>query len=262
MKALRITLLQTPLIWEDIQANLQAFEARIGKISDHTDLIVLPEMFTTGFTMNTAEMAQPMDGGAVAWIRSTAAAAKASVAGSMIIREKDACYNRLIYAHPDGKPEYYDKRHLFRMAEEHHYFSAGQEKVIVEEQGWKINLQVCYDLRFPVWSRNSYVKSGEEVKAAYDVLIYVANWPEARINAWDILLQARAIENQCYVIGVNRVGKDGKGIFYNGHSRVIDPKGNVLAALNEGEEDIRTVSLDYDELAAFREKFPVGLDAD
>ena len=262
MNDLFVTLIQSPLSWEKIPENIHTFENKIDSIKESTDLIVLPEMFTTGFTMNSTTVAEKMNGTAVAWMQKMAASKQASIAGSLVIQEEENYYNRLIYANSNGNLQHYDKRHLFRMADEHLSFSPGNEKQIVDEKGWKINLQICYDLRFPVWSRNHYSKKNGEAVAAYDVMIYVANWPAARINAWDSLLKARAIENQCYVIGVNRVGTDGKGISYNGHSCVIDPKGNHLFEVDEDSEQITTVRMSWGELESFRKKFPVGLDAD
>jgi predicted amidohydrolase len=250
------------LNWEKVDLNLKHIDKLLQGLSPSTHLTVLPEMFSTGFSMRV-ELAETMEGKTVSWLKEAAARYNTCIAGSAIISDKGEVYNRLLFAYPDGRIDWYDKRHLFRMANEHDYFAAGNSKLIVNCHGWKINLQVCYDLRFPVWSRNTYhFDENKKLVAAYDAMIYVANWPAVRISAWDVLLQARAIENQSYVIGVNRVGTDGNGIEYNGHSVVIDPKGMVALQAKEGEETLKRVTLSYKELSDFRRKFPVGLDAD
>jgi predicted amidohydrolase len=257
MENLHLTLIQSSLHWENPVANLAMFEEKIWQIKESTDLIVLPEMFTTGFTMNAAALAEPMNLTTFKWLKQQAAQTGAVVTGSYIVKEKEQFYNRLIWMRPDGSFEVYDKRHLFRMAEEHQIYSAGNKKIIPVLKGWRICPLICYDLRFPVWSRNT--ANGQEM--AYDCLIYVANWPQARSHAWSTLLQARAIENLSYVVGANRVGADGKDIPYSGNSAVINPKGEVL--FHEAEKEcIQSVILDAAELTAFREKFPAYLDAD
>ena len=253
MQNLKITIIQSDLHWENVGANLSMFEEKIWKIREQTDIIVLPEMFTTGFTMNAPALAEPMNLTAFKWMKQQSAQTKAVVTGSLIIKEKDRYFNRLIWMQPDGKFFTYDKRHLFRMAEEHLVYSPGMEKLLVEWKGWKIRPLVCYDLRFPVWSRNR--------KNEYDLLIYVANWPEARRLPWKSLLQARAIENLSYVVGINRIGKDGKEIAYCGESSIISPKGEVLWQ-KEGTEEIVTYELSKKELDSFRAKFPADMDAD
>ena len=253
MQDLSITFIQSDLHWENPAANLAMFEEKIWQIKNPTDLIILPEMFTTGFTMNAANVAEHMNMNAFKWMKQMAAQTKAVVTGSVIIKEKDQYYNRLIWMQPDGNFVVYDKRHLFRMAEENQVYTGGNSKVICELKGWKILPLVCYDLRFPVWSRN---KNNE-----YDLLIYVANWPEARRLPWNTLLQARAIENLSYVAGVNRVGEDGKGISYSGDSTVISPKGEILYH-SKDKEEIHTQILNLEALKNFREKFPAYLDAD
>lgn len=258
MQDLRISLIQTPLYWQDAQANLGMLEEKLWQITEETDLIILPEMFTTGFTMNAPEVAEVMHLNAFRWMRQMASQKKAVITGSVVIREGSSYYNRLIWMRPDGTYETYDKRHLFRMADEHQTYSAGQEKLICEVKGWKVCPLICYDLRFPVWSRNTADEQGE---MAYDLLLYVANWPAARVGAWDILLQARAVENLCYTAGVNRVGEDGNGIAYAGHSALYGPKGDVVCDLQE-EESHETVRLSGEALLAYRKKFPAYMDAD
>jgi omega-amidase len=253
MQDLRVTIIQSSLHWENVGANLAMFEEKIWQIKGQTDVIVLPEMFTTGFTMNAVALAEPMNFTTFKWLKQQAAQTEAVVTGSFIVKEKNLFYNRLIWMQPDGNYFIYDKRHLFRMAEEHFVFAPGTEKLIVEWKGWKICPLICYDLRFPVWSRNK--------KNEYDVLIYVANWPEARKSPWKSLLQARAIENLSYVIGVNRVGQDGKEIVYHGGSGIVNPKGEWVLEHSSAEE-MYTYSLNKAELDSFRAKFPADLDSD
>lgn len=253
--SLKVTLIQSNLVWEDITKNLEMFSGKLTSIGK-TDIIILPEMFTTGFTMNAANLAETEDGGTIAWLKKSAKQYKSAIVGSIIYtNENGKFFNRLIWAFPNGEIKTYDKRHLFRMAEEHHTFSAGNSKLIVEYKGWKICPLICYDLRFPVWSRNNKANS-------YDCLIYIANWPAVRKEAWSKLLLARAIENQVYVIGVNRIGEDGKGILYAGNSIVVNPKGEEILVTKEYEEEISSCKLSLEELHSFREKFPVGEDAD
>lgn len=268
---LTITLVQTQLFWEDKQANLKMFEEKISSISCRTEIIVIPEMFSTGFTMNAKAMAETMAGPSVEWMKRVAAQNKVIITGSLIIKEEndegvEACYNRLIWMLPNGQYGIYDKRHLFAYASEDDHYTAGAKRLIASVKNWKINLQVCYDLRFPVWARQTpglAPSSGEEIPPTpeYDVLIYVANWPERRSHAWKTLLQARAIENQCYVIGVNRVGNDGNGIYHSGDSMVVDPLGEVLYHKKD-DEDIYTITLEKGHLNTIREKFPFLRDAD
>jgi predicted amidohydrolase len=255
---IKVTVIQSDLHWENPEENCKMFGAQIGGLEEETDIIVLPEMFNTGFSMESEKLAETMDGETVAWMKTTAQKANAVIVGSLIIKEHDNYYNRLIWAQPDGDYYTYDKRHLFRMAEEHEHFSAGQKRLIVNYKGWRICPLICYDLRFPVWSRNV----DESGNTAYDCLIYIANWPEARKTPWSKLLEARAIENQSYVVGVNRVGKDGKDISYSGNSALIDPKGESIDSIQEKETVIQTINLSLDELNDFRAKFPVSLDAD
>ena len=271
---LKITIIQSELHWENAAKNLAMFTDKIASITETTDVIVLPEMFTTGFTMNAKPLAETMNGNTVAWMKEQAKIKNAAVVGSLIITENNLYFNRLIWAQPDGKISFYNKRHLFRMANEHETYSAGNSRIIVEYKGWKICPLICYDLRFPVWSRNKPIPNPSQRAGslssltshhsppAFDLLIYVANWPEARKEPWCKLLEARAIENQVYVVGVNRVGKDGKDIPYSGNSAVINPKGNIISNILEHQNCIQTIELNRQELEDFREKFPVGLDGD
>lgn len=263
-KDLRITLVQTSLVWENKEENLQRFDRLLQ--SDHlkgkTDLIVLPEMFTTGFTMNAHVVAETMDDKTVAWMQKKASELDAVITGSVVIKENERYFNRLLWVTPSGEVGRYDKRHLFTMADEHHYFSAGIERRIFSLKGWRILPLICYDLRFPAWSRNVDFKPTTNDYAFYDVLMYVANWPEVRRDPWQKLLLARAIENQAYVVGVNRIGNDEKGIHYAGDSALIAPYGSYQMQCRAYEEHVTTTVLKYDELAAFRKKFPVLNDAD
>ena len=257
---LTISLIQTELHWENKEKNLQHFDEKIDAIGI-TDLILLPEMFNTGFSMNSAALYESLEGRTLEWMRKKAAEKSAVVSGSLIIKEDGKYYNRLIWMRADGSFEKYDKKHLFRMAMEHNSFSPGDKRLIVDHKGWKIFPQICYDLRFPVYSRNRYRIDGDQIEAEYDLSFYIANWPASRVNAWSTLLKSRAIENQSYVIGVNRNGEDGNGISYNGQSAVVDAKGNCIAEARESE-GIITTTLDKEELKNYREKFPVGMDRD
>lgn len=259
MQDLKITLIQSDIHWHNIEANLMMFEEKISQISDPTDLILLPEMFNTGFTMSVEQMSETMDDRTFQWMKRLSAQTNSLLIGSLIIEDEGRYFNRLIWMEPDGTFDFYDKRHLFRMADEEKYYSSGKKILIKEWKGWKICPLICYDLRFPVWSRNKADQSNGKMN--YDLNLFIANWPAARSNAWDVLLKARAVENLCYTAGLNRVGKDGKDIEYNGHSAVIDPKGDYIF-YNENEEIIQTVTLDYDNLQSYRKKFPAYLDAD
>lgn len=250
---LKVTIFQAYLFWENVEKNLQNIALRLsGGVREKTDLIVLPEMFNTGFTMRT-ELAEEMDGKTMEWIKKTAANYDCVVTGSLMIKENGHCYNRMVWVKPDGTYQYYDKHHLFGLGDEDKYFSAGKEPVIVELKGWKIRLAICYDLRFPVWLRNK--------KDAYDILLLVASWPDKRSSHWRTLIHARAIENQSYVIGVNRVGHDGNQIYHSGHSMCIDPLGNTVYYKPE-DEDLYTFSINYTELEKVRRQFPFLKDAD
>lgn len=262
---MNVTLIQTHLHWEDIEMNLQHFDKLIASLSSPTNLIVLPEMFTTGFTMKPEKNAEENLGIGFEFMKKMAQQKNAVITGSIATKENAYYYNRLYWVEPNGTNDAYDKRHLFRMAKEDEHYTAGTKKIIKEINGWKICPLICYDLRFPVWSRNRFTK--DEVgstngKWDYDVLIYVANWPEVRNYAWKQLLIARAIENQCYVIGVNRIGKDGNDFAHSGDSMVINPRGEIISKTKANEESVEMVKLDKDYLDEFRKTFPVGLDSD
>lgn len=259
MEHLTITLIQSDLHWQNAEANLAMFEEKIWQISEKTDLIILPEMFTTGFTMEAEKLAEPMNFRTFRWMRQMAGQTKAAICGSFIVKEDGQHYNRLFWMKPDGDYTTYDKRHLFRMAKEHEHYSSGEKKIIENVKGWKICPLICYDLRFPVWSRN--LPDNSESKMNYDLAIYIANWPASRSDAWDTLLKARAIENLCYTVGVNRVGIDGMDIAYNGHSAVVGPKGDNIY-IGEDNDEIVTITLNPEELLNLREKFPAFMDAD
>ena len=247
---LKITLLQTDTVWEEKTTNL----LRIGKMIENcgvTDIILLPEMFTTGFTMKVESMAETMDGPAVNWMKEKSRISGSVIAGSLIIIESERYFNRFVWVEPDGKIVFYDKRHLFSIGDEDLYYTPGEERITVEYKGWRIRLLICYDLRFPVWSRNH---------DGYDLVIYTANWPAARNHVWKNLLITRALENQSYCIGTNRVGKDGMGIRYRGDSGCIDARGNA-EWLGENET-MRTFFLSRGELDEFRKKFPLLKDRD
>lgn len=253
MQDLRVSLVQSMLHWEDAEANRAMFAQRLAPLAGNTDLVVLPEMFTTGFTMHSHDLAERMDGGTVDWMRSQAARLNAAIYGSAIIEEGGRYFNRGLFVTPEGATTAYDKRHLFRMAGEDEHYAAGGDRVVVQWRGWRLLLQVCYDLRFPAFSRS---------RNDVDALLYVANWPEPRRLAWSSLLVARAIENLSYVVGVNRVGMDGKGIHYTGDSVVVEPRGTTIATIGPGTEGLATVTLDATALQEFRAKFPAHLDAD
>jgi len=253
MQDLRVTLVQTMLHWEDAAANRAMFGVKLAALKGTTDLVVLPEMFTTGFSMRSKELAETMDGPTVSWMREQAKALDAALYGSVIITENGNYFNRGLFVEASGKVTVYDKRHLFRFATEDEHYSPGTRRAVVQWRGWRLLLQVCFDLRFPVFSRN---------RNDYDAILYVANWPEARRYPWSQLLIARAIENQCYVAGLNRVGMDAKGIHYSGDSVVIDPRGAAIAQVEPSTEGMATVTLDRASLEDFRQKFPVGKDAD
>jgi predicted amidohydrolase len=283
MSTLTITTIQSNLHWEDKTANLQMFEEKIRGLQQRTEVVVLPEMFSTGFSMQP----EKLDGPAVSWMKKLSAERKIILTGSLIIEEEGHFYNRLVWMLPNGQYGYYDKRHLFGYAHEDKHYAPGSKRLIASVKGWKINLLVCYDLRFPVWSRQKPAASSladlvasemeahdvpvappqetgssvTELSPEYDVLIYVANWPERRNHAWKTLLQARAIENQCYVVGVNRVGTDGNGLYHSGDSMIIDALGTVIYT-KANEEDVFTTTLQKDLLEEVRNKLPFLKDAD
>jgi predicted amidohydrolase len=250
---LRVTIIQTQLHWQDAEKNRAMFSEKLNAAAPQTDLVVLPEMFTTGFSMDAAALAEGAEGPTLTWMQQQAQKHQAVLTGSVIIEEGDNFYNRLYWVRPDGSYAIYNKKHLFRMAKEHHTYAAGKEKLVVELKGWNICPLVCYDLRFPVWSRN--------VGNSYDLLLYVANWPQVRSLAWRTLLQARAIENIAYVVAVNRVGTDGNHHPYSGDSAIIHPKGHHLLETTHAE-GIHTLTLSKQELTDFREAFPAHMDAD
>jgi len=256
MNTLSVTLIQSNLYWENKAANLQQFEEKIASIRQPAQVVVLPEMFSTGFSMKPAELAETMDGPTVQWMKRIAAQHKIILTGSLIIEADQQYYNRLLWVLPNGTVGIYDKRHRFAFAGEDRFYTAGNKRLITSVNGWKFNLQICYDLRFPVWARQQTTDMPE-----FDVLLYVANWPERRSHAWKSLLIARAIENQCYVIGVNRVGKDGNDIEHSGDSMLVDPLGEVLFT-EAGKEFISTHLLDKEKLTEVRSRFPFWKDAD
>jgi omega-amidase len=248
---LKITLVQHDPLWRSVSANLERLSQKIEAVKEQTDLILLPEMFSTGFDMHPEIMAEKMDGSAVHWMQKYAQEKNTAIAGSLIINDKGRYFNRFIFVHPSGNLVHYDKKHLFHFAGEDRVYTPGTNRLLFEYKGWKISPFICYDLRFPVWSRNT---------ENYDVALYVANWPKTRIAAWNVLLKARAIENQSYCVGVNRVGTDGNGHEYNGHSQVIDPLGAVLQ--RSEIEEVFTVTLDKKNLKHIRQSFPFLKDRD
>lgn len=251
---IRISLIQTDIAWENKAENLRRTEEKLSRLSGRSDLAVLPEMFSTGFSMRSDLLAEICAGPTLSKLKEWSHRYDLALAGSLIASVNGKFYNRAFFLTPDGEDYYYDKKHLFRMGDEPNHFDAGSGYEIIRYKGWNIRLSVCYDLRFPVWLRNA----GNE----YDLLIVVANWPEARRIAWETLLCARAIENQSYVCGVNRVGVDGNGFPHSGQSLLFDAKGSCLAAFDAHEEGVKTVEIDLDALRSFRRKFPVWKDAD
>ena len=249
---MKIALIQSDLYWEDASANRKNFESKINQIDSEVNLVVLPEMFSTGFTMNASEVAETMQGETVLWMQSMAEQKQLAIVGSLIIAEEGKYYNRMLFVFPNGAIQQYDKRHLFSLAGEHKYYEAGTQKVIVEYLDWKICLQICYDLRFPVFARNT---------ENYDLLLYVANWPKVRTNAWDALLKARAIENLSYVVAVNRVGLDANEYEHIGHSQVIDFLGNPVLDPQE-KEGIFIVEVDKKPMLETRKKLDFLSDRD
>jgi predicted amidohydrolase len=250
---LNVSILQTDLFWEDKTNNLDLFTKKINELPTNTEFVILPEMFTTGFTMNPEKLAEDMEGPSVQWMKQTANEHNIVLSGSLSIESNGSYFNRSITAFPDGRLFTYDKRHLFRMGEENKHYTGGEKRMVFTYKNWRIFPLICYDLRFPVWSRN---------QNDYDLVFYVANWPEPRRHVWKNLLVARALENQVYVIGVNRIGSDGKGLSYSGDSMVVDPKGRIISSTEAYEDNTETVALSLTELNNFREKFPVGKDAD
>ncbi len=258
MQNLRVSLVQGATRWHDPAGNRDYYGALIAPLAGQSDLVVLPETFTSGFSNEAIHNAEGMDGPTVAWLREQAKSLNAAVTGSVQLRVGDGVFNRLLFGTPDGSVQHYDKRHLFRYADEHKRYASGRDKLIVEWKDWKICPQVCYDLRFPVFARNRHdAQRGFD----YDLVLFVANWPSARAHAWRTLLRARAIENLSYCIGVNRVGVDGNQLPYSGDSAVLDFLGQPMVDLG-AQEQVVTVTLDHAALAAFRERFPAWMDAD
>jgi omega-amidase len=260
MKNLRISLVQGATLWHDPAGNREYYGDLIAPLHGTTDLVLLPETFTSGFSNDAIADAETMDGPTVAWMLEQARKLDAAVTGSVQLRTDEGVFNRLLWATPDGGLKHYDKRHLFRYAKEHERYAAGNERLTVEWKGWRICPLVCYDLRFPVYSRNRYDVE-RKGQLDYDLLLYVANWPAARAWPWKTLLRARAIENLCYVAGLNRVGDDGNGLHYAGDSAVIDFLGHPVSECTD-EEVVATTTLQAAELAAHRERFPAMLDGD
>jgi omega-amidase len=257
MQNLNISLIQLDTIWHNPDENLVALKQIIEELEMPTDVIILPEMFSSGFTMDSHQVSEAMGGKVHNWMIAQAADYNAAICGSIIVKEEENYYNRFLWVTPDGETKFYNKRHLFRMADEHHHYNQGKDNVIIEYKGWRIRPQICYDLRFPVWSRNDLNND----QYNYDVIIYVANWPKPRINAWNALLRARAIENHAYSIGVNRIGVDANDIEYNGQSAVYDFKGNEISVMNE-KLYVKQTTLHMSNLVEYRKQFPAQLDAD
>ncbi len=258
MHDLRVTLIQPDLFWEERQKNLDQFDRLIDSIVGETDLVILPETFNTGFSINPSLCAESMDGPSMQFLRRKSRDKDIVIMATLLICEGADCFNRLICMHPDGHYETYDKRHLFRLSEEYKIFRGGKQKLIVEVKGWKISPVICYDLRFPVWSKNTW----KEGKYGYDLLVCLANWPASRSHVWKTLLVARAMENQAYVAGVNRIGCDGYGTDHTGNTMAVDAKGNIIYAAAESREEVRTVTFSAQDLILFRDSFTVGMDWD
>lgn len=250
---LKVCIVQADLKWQDKDQNLQMFNRLIDGYGGVADLIILPEMFSTGFSMNPETLAEEINGQTTAWMINKAKQLHAAIVGSVIIEESGSYYNRLLFVKPSGEVAVYNKRHLFRLGNEHLKYKKGVERIVVEYKGWKICPLICYDLRFPVWSRNV---------DDFDLLLYLANWPDARRHAWKTLLLARAVENQCYVVGVNRIGKDANGLIYSGDSMSIDPEGNPMLIMESNTPQAVLITLSKLQLTEYREKFPVLLDRD
>jgi predicted amidohydrolase len=250
---MRLSVIQPEILWEDKSGNLSKLESMILPLFDKTDLVILPEMFSTGFTMNTVSLAERPEGETFSWMKGIAERGKLGICGSYIVRDNNHIYNRFVFVGPDSDSWYYDKRHLFSMGEEDKNFFPGNNRVVFRFREFRICPLICYDLRFPVWSRN---------RNDYDLIIYSANWPVARRNVWNILIRARAIENQCYVAASNRIGTDGMGIKYSGESALINPRGEEMVIAGTDTEKAVTTEISLDELIEFRKKFPVLKDSD
>jgi omega-amidase len=250
---MKISVIQPDIAWENKYLNYQNLSGQIEPLYNKTDLVILPEMFNTGFSMNTDQFSEPPQGETFRWMMSIAINGNFGICGSYMVRENDNVFNRWVFVSPNRDSWYYDKRHLFGMGDENKYFTAGKSRLVFTFRGVRISPYICYDLRFPVWSRN---------QNDYDLAVYSANWPEVRINVWNTLLKARAIENQCFVAGSNRIGIDGKGIKYCGETVIVGPRGEVIASAGTGSGVSVSAEISIDELNEFRMKFPVGKDAD
>jgi predicted amidohydrolase len=261
MQPLTVSLIQSNLFWENKEQNLAQFATKIAALPKETQVVILPEMFSTGFSMKPEQLAETMDGPTLQWIKSTAASSRKIITGSIIIEDDGHYFNRLIWMLPNGNFYHYDKRHLFGFAGEDKHYTAGEKRLIVQVNGWKLCLQVCYDLRFPVWARQKLPLESGDSSGLYDILVYIANWPQRRNHPWKTLLQARAIENQAYVIGLNRVGEDGNGIYHSGDSTIIDPVGETIWQ-QANEEAVFTYTFYPEKLHEVRDHFPFLNDAD
>lgn len=250
---LHVSVFQFDLVWENPVANRSKIDEWLRKSNEKTDVVFFPEMFTTGFSMNVSGLAETMDGETVGWMKARAAEFQTALCGSLIIHENGKFFNRLLFVEPSGEIHFYNKRHLFTMSKEESHFEKGTDRLIVNYKGWRICLLICYDLRFPVWARN---------RDEYDMLVYSANWPQARAEVWNTLLKARAIENQSYVVGANRVGVDGNLVSYSGNSQLINPKGSLLSEIGDHYKGIVSAGFSYSEMMKYRTDFPVLNDAD
>lgn len=250
---MRVTLAQVDLIWEDPQQNRLDLEGQILSLTGESDLVFLPETFTTGFSVKNIDLAEPMDGPTINWLLKLSATVQIAIGGSLIIKEGDKIFNRFVFVQPDGQVSFYDKRHLFSIGGEARPFVNGNKKLIINYLGWRIALYICFDLRFPVWCRNV---------DDTDIMIFTANWPASRSEAWKVLLKARAIENQVYVAGINRIGADGNNILYSGDSQIVGPKGEILSEICVSESGLPTYEISMQELDDYRKKFPVTNDAE
>ncbi len=259
---MRISIIQSSLHWENPDANRAMFSEKLSSLIGLTDLVVLPEMFTTGFSMNAALLAESMEGATMRWLQQTSQDLDAAITGSFICFEDGHYFNRLIFMKPDGQFEFYDKKHLFSLSKEHEHFEAGHKRLTVTWRGWRICPLICYDLRFPAWSRNTTRSLDGGLTPLYDVLLYVANWPNRRAHHWRSLLVARAIENQSYVVGVNIAGNDGNGFDYSGDSAIIDYAGQSCIQIPDGQNEIATFELSLEDLYAYRKQLPFLADGD
>lgn len=252
MKDLTLCIIQSDIVWEQAQSNLDLLSEKLKSLNNPGHITILPEMFSTGFSMKPKNIAETMDGKTIQWMKNIAREKKTILCGSLPILDQGQYFNRLLWVMPNGQTAHYDKRHIFSYAGENEHYSAGNKRLITQVNGWKICVNICYDLRFPVWTRNV---------DDYDVLLYIANWPQQRNEMWEALLKARAIENQCYVIGVNRVGIDGNGHQYIGNSSIYDPLGCILCKA-EAKETIIQQQLSYEQLNSIGQKFPFLQDRD